>query len=108
VALWLTAMQAKQGKEMVEWIIKWNNIIEPHIFTFAQPEIQCMLKRTCPEEWISFVDNEISRDMDAFFTRLLALMKLSDPSIQSFRDEDILGDNYWPKSMIGFINGMSS
>jgi hypothetical protein len=95
-------MQLPDGSEILEWIIKWSHIIEPHVFTFAQPDIQSQLYRTCSAEWIRFIDHQSVIDHELLQDKLLTLIKFSDPSIDSGHVPD---EDYWPKSMICYLRG---
>jgi hypothetical protein len=93
---WTTA-----GTDMLDWIIKWSHVIEPHIFSFAQPDIQMQLTRTCPSEWIEFIDQKSIENQDLLKGKLLDLMKFSDPSTAA----QVPDEDYWPESLVSYLIG---
>lgn len=96
-------MLLPKGAEILEWIMKWSRLVEPHVFTFAQKEIQSQLVRTCPAEWIDFIDDQILKgNEDVLLEKLLKLIKFSDPSIDSSQVPD---QDYWPQSIILCLGG---
>lgn len=96
-------MQQPKGAEILEWAIKWSRLVEPHVFTFAQPDIQSQLCRTCPAEWLTFIDDQIlAGDVEVLQGNLLKLIKFSDPSLDSY---DVPDKDYWPQSMILCLAG---